>query len=253
MKLIVSAIVLVVLMVAGVAVVGTHRSMADTGAAGEAIHLPERTATPVPQSGEPRPAPAAADALAPLTITLATVWEGPRGQRHETTQVVMRTTDRVRLVLDGVRKEWLFQRNAVEPARVSGYLVDHTSRQILVHDESELRTGQGLRGWADVLMMRFDPQILSTLQATGKRNRVDGDTFTQYIAADRQRRGVVEVWWSDALLLAQRLVVREADYVTTSTITRIDRAIERSTLADPRGRFPDYEIIDPGDAGDHRH
>lgn len=253
MKLIVSAIVLLGLIVVGLAVVTVRRSSADVGPDRDAIHLPERTAASAPEVPDPPPVPPAAEALRPLTVTLTTVWERPHGRRQETTQVVTRTTDRVRLALEGARKEWLFERNPVDRARVSGYLIDHASRQILVHDESQLQSGQRLRGWADILMMRFDPQVLGTLQATSERKTFDEEVFAQYVAADRHRPGVVEVWWSDALLLAQRLVVRESDTVITSTITKIDRAIERSALVDPRLRFPGYDVTDPGDAGDHRH
>ena len=115
----------------------------------------------------------------------------------------------------GTDKEWLFERNPVDRRRVSGYLIEHGARQILMHQESDLRHEQQLRGWADAFMMRFDPTVLARLRRTDQHDSAFGATFTRYVAADMNADGVVEVWWSEAQLLPLRQQVRQRGVLIT--------------------------------------
>ena len=61
-----------------------------------------------------------------------------------------------------------------------------------MHQESDLRHEQQLRGWADALMMRFDPAVLAHLRRTDQHDVAFGAAFTRYVAEDREsgrRRG----------------------------------------------------------------
>ncbi len=217
--------------------------------------LPSRTSPSPPAISEPPPLPEGADVLSPIRFSVTTTWVGPQGQRRAV-QRVTRTTDRIHLVMDGTQKEWLLERNAVDRRRVSGYLIDHHSRQILAHQETDLRGVQQLRGWADALMMRFDPSGLPALRRTDATEVVLGATFTRHVALDRTRDGVVDVWWSDALLLPLRLTTRERGVIATSAVGPIEKAESAealAVLADPRARFPDYEILDLSDSRERRH
>lgn len=247
--------ILPVIVLIGVAAAGLRSvSLARTnGAAGvDAVELPERTSPPAPDVPQPMDLPASARDVPSLVITTTSTVQAPDGRRGTTTQVSTRTADRVHVTLEGSGKEWLFERNPVDATRASGYLVDHAARQILVYDESALRNEQGIRGWADVWSMRFNPAALDRMTATGESTRVAGETFDRHVAADPGQDGLVEVWWSDALALASTLVVRQSGRVMSSTITEIDRDVQAGVLNDPRRRFPGYAEVDPADAGD-RH
>jgi hypothetical protein len=210
---------------------------------------PAARAAETPRSPQPPPpVPAAAEELTPMTIT---VRSGVRG-RAATTQVVTRTRDRVHLVVEDERKEWLFVRNPVAAGRMAGYLIDHGARQIVEYDDTSLLAQQGLRGWADVVTMRFDPRLLPSLQATGKVERRHGTEFQQFVSPAPDGPGVVEVWWSHTHLLPLKLRVREGSVVLSAEILDIGPVDDRAILEMPGRRFPDYAALDVADASDHR-
>ncbi|MGE3884969.1 MAG: hypothetical protein AB7H81_00920 [Vicinamibacterales bacterium] len=234
------------------AVVTTRQAATDEGPA-VAIILPERSA-PDPPDAAPVPAvPANADAIDPIAYTLVTTWQGGPAGKRTTEQDVTRTRTRAHLVLDGGRREWLFERNPVHPDRVAGYLIDHDAKEIHVHHDSDLRSTLHIRGWADVVMMRFDPKVLSSLRETGERRTVAGAEFRRFVAGPDAGMGVVEVWWSEALLLPLASTSRESGSVTVDAmVERLSNEIDSAVLADPAVRFPAYEVLDASDARDHR-
>lgn len=63
----------------------------------------------------------------------------------------------------------------------------------------------------------------------------------------------VDVWWSDAILLPLRSVVRAGSTVVTTTIDRLDPHADASLLRPGDARFPDYEVLSSSDIRDHRH
>jgi hypothetical protein len=213
---------------------------------------PPRTSSAPPVIPEPPALPDGADSLSPVRFTVTTTWTDARGQRR-TVQHVTRSVDRVHLLMEGTRKEWLFERNPVDRRRVSGYLVDHDARQILAYQESDLRNEQQLRGWRDALLMRFDPGSLSGLQPSNENTSVFGWTFSRHLAPAGAQDGVVEVWWSDQLLLPLRLTVRERGVMTTSTIDRLAVPASLVVLDDPRVRFRGYASLDVTDSRERRH
>ena len=217
--------------------------------------LPSRTSSSAPAAVAPPSVPEGADVLPALTFSVTTTWVGPLAGGRSV-QRVTRTTDRIHIMLEGTGKEWLFERNPLDRRRVSGYLVDHQSRRILAHQEADLRVEHRLRGWADALIMRFDPVELPRLRRTSQREVVLGATFTRHVAQDRAREGVLEVWWSEALLLPLRLTARERGVVVTTAVDEVEEVEHAQTqpvLADPRMRFPDYETLDVSDSHERRH
>ena len=48
-------------------------------------------------------------------------WAQTGGGQLKMTQIVTRTIDRAQLLVEGGRKEWLFERNPKDGRRVSGY------------------------------------------------------------------------------------------------------------------------------------
>jgi hypothetical protein len=67
---------------------------------------------------------------------------------------------------------------------------------------------------------------------------------------------VLEVWWNDALLLPLRLTTRERDVVATTVVHRIEEVEHPESqppLADPRARFPEYDVLDVSDSRERRH
>lgn len=228
------------------------RAGATSEGAAPAIALPVRHASRLPVPGEPPPLPAGLDTLTPVTLTVVTRWEQPGRPPRTSRQTVLRTVDRVLVATEGQRSEWLFERNPIDGRRVSGFLVDHGTQRILVHQESDLRTGQQLRGWADVLTIRFDPAHLQSLRATGERQIVSGETFLRYVSRDSHSSkpgpAVLDVWWSERRLLPQRVTTREGPIVMTSTIESLEEGVDTSRLMPPASRFPAYRVMDITDA-----
>jgi hypothetical protein len=252
MKHIVPAALLATVGALAVTIMATRSHTLSEAAEYGAPVTPPRTSAPPPEIPDPPALPAGADALLPIRFTVTTTWAGAQGNR-QTVQRVTRTPDRVHLLMEGTRKEWLFERNPVDRRRVSGYLVDHGARQVLAYQESDLRNEQQLRGWRDALLMRFDPESLGGLQPSTQSESVFGATFARHIAADQTRDGVIEVWWSDALLLPLRLTIRHRGVTTTATVDRLETPGSLEVLADPRARFPDYASLDVTDSRERRH
>jgi hypothetical protein len=217
------------------------------------IVLPNRTAPPAPEVAPPPQVPAHVGAIGPLTFVLQTVWSGPEGS-HRAVQNVIRTSGRVRLAIDGGRREWLFVRNSVFPDRATGYLTDHDRREIRVYDDTPLRDVLGIRGWRDVLTCRFDPGVIASLADSGERRQAAGAVFTRYMARSGETtKGsrVLEVWWSESLLLPLTVTAREAGTTVTSTITNIAAAADASLLEEPIFRFRGYRLADAGEQSGH--
>jgi hypothetical protein len=217
------------------------------------IELPIRTEGARPHAPTVPELPWAADSLVPLTFRVRTTITVRGRPPIETLQLVTRATDRVRLVVDHGRKEWIFHRNPVDRRRASGWLVDHVAREILAYDETSLQTDQHLRGWADVLMMRFDAAALTRLRATGAHRRVADMDFAQYRSRDHEAAGFVEVWWSETALLPLHVASRDASATMTSVVEAVARARDLSPADDPRLRYRDYAALDLVDARDRRH
>lgn len=216
------------------------------------VASPVRTSPPLPMHPAPPSVPDQGDALGPVSFRVTTVWEQAGRPVRRLTQRVTRTRERVRLVPDGATTEWWFVRNPVDPRRVTGFLVDHEAQQILVHEERDLHARQQIRGWADVLTLRFAPELLQALRTTGEQESAGGATFARYVAPDAAAEGVVEVWWSDAALLPLRLTVRRSGSVMTSVLDRFDNDVDLDAMgADPRARFSAYRVLDVVDTHEH--
>jgi hypothetical protein len=161
------------------------------------------------------------------------------------------------MVPEGGSEEWLFEQNSVDPRRVAAYRINHSKRQILVYDESDLKNRMHIRGWADILTMRFPATMLESLRPTREREHVSGVTFERYVRREAEAQGVVEVWWSEALLLPLSLTLEEGGTRTTSRLegllTDVPDTDLTSRLADPRRRFPGYEVLEASDLSDHRN
>jgi hypothetical protein len=229
--------------------------------------LPARTSRPAPAIPEPPRLPPGADAVPPLRFRVTTAWQRNGAAATRATQQVTRTAQRIRVVLDGTRHEWHFERNPLDPRRLSAYLVDHGARQLLAHEESELRSTHQLRGWADALSMRVDGAGLARLRRTGERRTVNGVGFLRHgrrdgapdalvadnlVADNLVADNLVEVWWSDQLLLPLSMTVRRKDATIVSEIDGLEFLPATTVLEDPRRLFPSYAVLDVADVHEHR-
>jgi hypothetical protein len=238
-------------LVATMAALLTARQPAGDGPSPAIDTEPVRTSAPAPVAAAPAPVPPEAEALQPVAFTLVTTWTGGADGPRTVKQHVTRARDRVHLVLDEGRREWHFERNPVYPERVSGALVDHAAREILAHSESDLRSRLGIRGWADVLMIRFDRRSLAELRDTGERQAVEGVAAAHYVAPDSGRIGIADLWWSQEWLLPLSVTTRESKTViATARVLRLSSTVDPVLLIDPAQRYPAYRVVDLSDAGE---
>ena len=187
-----------------------------------------------------RELPPEADHVRPLTLDVAI--RTTHGAGTDTVrQTVSRTRDRVHLVVAG--REWLFERNPLDRRRVSGWLVEHAGKTIVLHEESDLRHRLDLNGWADVLMLGFDSRALSGLTATGQAKTIAGIRFRKFIAPD-QASAVSEVWWSAEQALPSALVSRAPTGQTHVSVEHVRAGVDPERLRSPLLRFPAYQVLD---------
>jgi len=198
------------------------------------------------------PSTAVADTGPALSIHVVTERVDARGRRRLAGQSLARTGTRIALTPDGSRKEWIFERNPLDPARVSGYLIDHAARRIVVYQESDLRNREGLAAWGDVWHMRVDPRDLKQMTRTAERPQVNGVPFVRY-RREGSGSGTVLVDWSDEHGLPGRVEVRDAEGVTVSQVDRLVPLADAGVPGDPTSRHADYEIVDVADLGEHHH
>ena len=83
---------------------------------------PPRTSAPPPAVPDPPALPAGADALLPLRFTVTTTWADAKGMRR-TVQQVTRTRERVHLLMEGTRKEFMRARLQPKAGAVAPRLV----------------------------------------------------------------------------------------------------------------------------------
>lgn len=201
---------------------------------------------PTRRAPEVRPAaapelPSGADHIKPLTFDLVVRREPLEGRAQVVRQTVSRTRDRIHIAVGG--REWLFERNAIDPRRVSGQLIDHAKRSIVLHDESDLRNMRGLEGWADVLMLGLDAAVLSRLVPTDQTRTMAGIRFVKYAASDTDTR-TSELWWSHEQAMPSAFVVHEDGAATRVSVERLSAGVNAEVLRSPSARFPEYKALD---------
>jgi len=105
------------------------------GADHAALVLPTRRAPDAPP--EPPPALPPGARVTPFTLEVVIHLQEGTGYRSTFRRRISRTTDRIH-VAENDGREWLFERNTIDPRRASGAFVDHRERLIVVYDESAL-------------------------------------------------------------------------------------------------------------------
>jgi hypothetical protein len=213
------------------------------------LTLPTRRAPDMPPAGPPA-LPPAVDRVRPLTLAAVTRRAPATGRPHTLRQTITRTATRIHVAKDDGR-EWLFERNTVDPQRVTGFLVEHGSRAIVIYEESDLRIGLGIGGWADVLSFGFDPGVLKRLRPTEETRDIGGIPFMHYTLRGH-RDSDQDVWWSEEQGFASSVTIRDAATVTTFSIERIIRDVDPSLLRSPSSRFPTYRVVDLAAWLEHR-
>ena len=202
---------------------------------------PARRATdarPDPLPDLPHPA----GRVAPLTLEIVTRRHSSNGATHRTRHWVARTVDRIHMTFaDG--REWLFERNPLDSRRVSGQLIVHGTRTIVLQEESDLRNRLGLNGWADVLMIGLDPGVVSQLKSTGRTRTIGGVRFVNQTLQGRNTR-TSDVWWSDEYALPGAFDVRDETGSTRVSVERLRAGVDAEVLRPPSLRFPQYRVVD---------
>lgn len=204
---------------------------------------PTRRAPDAPP-GAPPALPPGADRISPLTLDVVVRRQPAGAPAQVVRRTISRTADRVHLTAqDG--PEWLFERNARDPRRVSGFRVDHAAGVIVVYDESDLRNAQGIRGWADILMLGLDRELLGSLHTTRKTRKVGEIRFRRYVAA--RVDGPREVWWNDDQVLPGGFVSVAASGSLRLSVERVRTGTHAAVLQRPTSRFPEYRAVDYAD------
>jgi hypothetical protein len=209
-----------------------------------ALVLPTRRAPDAPPA-QPPLLPDGAEHITPLTFEAIVRRQPAAGPAQTVSQSISRTVDRVHVATSDGR-EWLFERNTRDPRRVSGYLVEPAARAIIVYEESNLRNALGIRGWADVLMVGFDPTLLDGLRRTGTTRTIEGIRFVRYEPA-RGATSTREAWWSDDELFASSFVRRDDTGSTRFAVKRVQLGVDAALLQLPPVRFPAYRVVDFAD------
>jgi hypothetical protein len=140
-------------------------------------------------------------------------------------------------------REWLFERNPLDPRRVSGQLIVHARRTIVLHEASDLRNMLGVNGWADVLMLGVDSGAVSGLKPTGRTRMIGSVRFVRLTSQGQEAR-ISDIWWSREHALPGGFVVRDRAGLTRVSVDRLRTGVNAELLRAPSSRFPEYEVVD---------
>ena len=232
------------LAIASIAVTASRISFGQESS-GEAFVVvsPTRRA-PAPTLVAPPSLLPGAQTIRPLRFDVVTRHKPRKGRASEHRQTVSRTNDRVHMRTDST--EWLFERNPVDPRRVSGLLVDHATRTIVMHEESDLRNALGVKGWADIIMIGFDAGALEHLQPRPEWHTKGGIAFRKHVSVSGNA-GVSEVWWSHEHVLPLGFVLRDTNGTTQVSLERVTTVVEDALLRPPSTRYPQYKVVELSD------
>jgi len=202
--------------------------------------IPTRRAPDIPPAAPPA-LPPVAEKVTPLT--LETHVRRHVGKRAESVrQTISRTTDRIHVAgSDG--REWLFERNTRDSRRVFGTLIDHANRALVLYDESDLRNMLGIRGWAQVLSLGLDHELLDGLQRT-TTSRVIGTVRVIHHTTDRKGVELRDVWWSENDFLPGGFTSMHGAGSLQFSVERIRTGVDAALLRPAAERFPAYRVVD---------
>lgn len=186
--------------------------------------------------------PAGARHVKPLTLHVVVHRRTAQARPQVVRQTISRTSDRVH-VTAGAGREWLFERNSLDPRRVSGFLIDHGRRTIVEHEESDLRNSLGVNGWAEVLLIGLDPAALGHLTATREARTLAGMRFVRHVP-EQKDAALSEVWWNEHQALASAFTIRDAGGTTRTFLERLRGGVDTELIRSPALRFPAYNVVD---------
>ncbi len=211
--------------------------------------VPKRRA-PLPLPPPPPALPSGADRVTPLTLDATIRRQTASGRVHAFRQTITRTAERIHVVSsDG--PEWLFERNPVDTRRVSGILIDHASRTIVFHSDTDLRNMFAIPGWAHALTLGFDLSLLSNLKPSVDARTIGGIRFTRCSLA-RHAGEPLDVWWNAQEMLPAEFTSSDETGRIQVSIDSIRIAADQNVLRPPASRFPEYRTVDLADWLEHR-
>ena len=218
-------------------------SAVDAGqtANGWVLTEPKRRAPDAPLAAAPS-LPAGAQSIEPTTFDIVLRRESPLMKGQVVRQTVSRTSEQIHL-RGNDNREWLFERNPIDHRRVSATLIDHSSKAIVLYEETDLRMTLGIRGWADVLALGFDSQTLRHYKRTAETRAVGTMSFVRYVSTATSG-SVDEVWWSEEQVLPSRFSIGEGGGRTRFSIERVRGGTDASVLRPATARFPEYSVYD---------
>jgi hypothetical protein len=242
----VASVVLVAVSLTGAASDVAAVAAAQTGKAndGWVFAIPKRRAADAAPVTPP-PVLVGAESLRPTTIDIVVRRDTGRRDGRTLRQTVSRTSDRIHIAGND-RREWLFERNPIDPRRVSAALVDHAAKAIVRYEESDLRMVMGIRGWSDAVTLGFDSQLLSVYKRTEDVHVIDGVRFVRYAAAGKHAP-VDEVWWSKDHILPSRFAIADGGGVTRFSVGRVRPEADTTLLRPADARFPTYRVYSLAD------
>ena len=213
-----------------------------TGRAGAWVLTQPARRTPEAPPGPPPNVPAVAEGIKPVTVIAVVRRRSAQGRTDTLRQTITRTPNAIHIAA-GNGREWWFERNPVDPRRVSASLVEHSAKVIVLYGESDLRILLGIRGWADVLALGVDIDALRSYERAGHARTVDGIRFARYAEPTRDAP-LTDVWWSEAQFMASSFTLKDDQGSTRFTIERVRDRVDNALLGPPDRRYPQYRVAD---------
>jgi hypothetical protein len=184
---------------------------------------------------------------------------GPEGSEEH--RELVRSGDRLHLALGDASQapsvEWLFVRNALDPAQYSGWLVAHDIQHSIQYDWMSLVSGGIANSWMRLACMGVRPGDLEPLLATAgdaPRREAFGLSFVKLQPHDGLGPADVgEVWWNAEHAVALEVRGGPAHAQWVQELVALELAADEEVLRAVEERFPDYRVSDLADFQDAAH
>ncbi|HTF89763.1 MAG TPA: hypothetical protein VK843_15225 [Planctomycetota bacterium] len=148
---------------------------------------------------------------------------------------------------------WYFLQNPVARAQFTGWRIDPGQQLLLQHSHSDVINEGIAHSWDEVATLGVDADLLSTMRATGERERAFDVEFVRYVIDGKPASSVHELWWNEELQLPLRIVRDVGGQLHTQVLVGFDKASDSSLLQLPWERFPSFTRIDLADWREGHH
>ncbi len=148
---------------------------------------------------------------------------------------------------------WYFQRNPLHPSRVSGALVDESTRYVLMYSSTDLEVEGVATDWSSIAYLGISPSHLTLFERTGASETAFGFPFEEWVCQEGATADLRRVWWNDELYVPLRAEGGEGDTAWSLEVFELVQEVDEAWFLNPEVDLQGYRIMDVIDYREENH